>query len=179
MKIMLLIPFICSLAFSKEPCFKKYKRKAQFGRWADLDRDGIHTRNQILISRNTDKSKLRVKRRKVKKGQWSDFYSSKTYSSPKQVSIDHVVPVSHVFHEGAKCWTQEQRVAFYNDEDNLVITSRSLNQSKGAKQARSWAKRLKAPYRCNFLKKWVYVKRKYKLEVKKKVLQEYVRCGGV
>lgn len=54
------------------------------------------------------------------------------------IEVDHVVPLSAAWDLGAHAWTDAQRHAFANDPDNLVATSRALNQAKSDQLASGW-----------------------------------------
>ena len=113
-----------------------------------------------------------IEKCKVKAGFWNDFYFAETFDSPKLIDIDHVVPLKHAFENGAKAWTQEQKKIFANDPDNLVITSRKANRTKGANDFTSWSP-LNRDYACAYMERWYLVKRKYALAISEK--EEYNR----
>ena len=45
--------------------------------------------------------------------------------------IDHIVSLRNAWAEGAAAWTPEKRKAFANDEGNLWVLKRHLNEAKG------------------------------------------------
>lgn len=68
---------------------------------------------------------------------------------PADVELDHLFPLAAAWDMGAATWPAEKRLAFANDPLNLVVTSRSANQSKSDKLPGEWmppAWRSRCPY---------------------------------
>ncbi len=114
-----------------------YDRRRYFGHdWIDADRDCRNTRQEVLASEGTG---VRYSASSggctVSAGTWRSFYDNRTYTSPTQLQIDHLVPIAEAWGSGARTWTQARRVAFFNDLGAayaLNAMPSSLNQSKQA-----------------------------------------------
>jgi len=152
---------IPSVASTKPP--RIYNRN-EWGPWKDFDGDCKNTRAEILERDSTDTTKFNPKGCLVLIGKWTDFYSGETFTDASKVEIDHVVPVKHAFDAGGKEWTSEKKAQFYNDEENLVVTSVSMNRSKGANDFTNWMPKDRKRA-CDYATKWFKIKKKYSLEI--------------
>jgi hypothetical protein len=144
--------------------------RAQFGQtWADVDRNGCDTRNDILKRDLTGEVfKEKTEDCVVLSGTLVDPYSGETINfvrgnvSSMEVQIDHVVALSNAWQTGAFKLTVQQRTAMANDPLNLLAVKGRLNSQKGDGDAATWLPPLKS-YRCDYVARQVAVKMKYKL----------------
>lgn len=144
--------------------------RAQFGQaWADVDRNGCDTRNDILKRDLTGEVfKEKTHDCVVLSGTLVDPYSGETINfvrgnvTSMEVQIDHVVALSNAWQTGAFKLTLEQRTAMANDPLNLLAVKGKLNSQKGDSDAATWLPPLKS-YRCDYVSRQVAVKLKYKL----------------
>jgi len=146
--------------------------RAQFGpAWADVDRNGCDTRNDIL-KRDLTSITYRAKTRNcvVESGTLVDRYSGETINfvkgniSSMEVQIDHVVALSNAWQTGAFKLTADQRRALSNDPLNLSAVKGRLNSQKGDGDAATWLPPLKS-FRCSYVAQQIAVKAKYSLWV--------------
>ena len=146
--------------------------RAQFGAtWADVNKNGCDTRNDIL-KRDLRNVVYRSKTHDcvVESGTLLDPYSGTTINfvkgvtSSMEVQIDHVVALSNAWQTGAFKLTLEKRTAFANDPDNLLAVQGRLNSQKGDGDAATWLPPLKSA-RCAYVTKQIIVKAKYGLWV--------------
>ncbi|MGN7149963.1 GmrSD restriction endonuclease domain-containing protein [Arthrobacter sp. SAFR-179] len=145
--------------------------RAQFGQaWADVDRNGCDTRNDILKRDLTGITYTNSVPCKVQTGTLADPYTGKTISfvrgsgTSTAVQIDHVVALSDAWQKGAQQLTSEQRTAFANDPLNLQATDGPTNQQKGDGDAATWLPPNKA-FRCEYVARQISVKATYGLWV--------------
>ncbi|QGF25264.1 DUF1524 domain-containing protein [Raineyella fluvialis] len=143
-----------------------YQRSAFGQAWADVDRNGCDTRNDILRRDARDVTlKPGTNGCVVASGTLQDRYSGTAFRFVRgdgQVEIDHVVALSDAWQKGAQAWTAETRAAFANDPLNLVATESALNQQKGDGDAATWL----PPYgagRCAYVARQIAVKKTYGL----------------
>ena len=142
----------------------------QFGpAWADVDRNGCDTRNDILkrdLSEEVFKEK--TKPCVVLSGTLIDPFSGETINfvrgvvTSNEVQIDHTVALSNAWQTGAFKLTADQRKAFANDPLNLLAVKGKLNSQKGDGDAATWLPPLKS-FRCDYVSRQIAVKIKYKL----------------
>ena len=146
--------------------------RAQFGpAWADVDRNGCDTRNDIL-KRDLTSITYRAKTRNcvVETGTLVDRYSGETINfvkgniSSMEVQIDHVVALSNAWQTGAFKLSADQRKALSNDPLNLFAVKGRLNSQKGDGDAATWLPPLKS-FRCSYVAQQIAVKAKYSLWV--------------
>ena len=146
--------------------------RAQFGpAWADVDRNGCDTRNDIL-KRDLTSITYRAKTRNcvVESGTLVDRYSGETINfvkgniSSMEVQIDHVVALSNAWQTGAFKLSADQRKALSNDPLNLFAVKGRLNSQKGDGDAATWLPPLKS-FRCSYVAQRIAVKAKYSLWV--------------
>ncbi|GAA2748499.1 HNH endonuclease family protein [Kitasatospora cinereorecta] len=111
-----------------------------------------------------------------------DPYTGKTVKWTKQqaskIQIDHVMPLSYDWQQGAAQWDKAKRVQIANDPLNLIPADGSQNASKGDSGPASWLPTNPA-VRCAYAVRWAQVSLKYQLPVtpgdKRTMLQQ---CGG-
>ena len=144
--------------------------RAQFGpEWADVDRNGCDTRNDILKRDLTNLVfKEKTKSCTVLSGTLIDPFSGETInfvrgnSTSMEVQIDHSVALSNAWQTGAFKLTADQRKAFANDPLNLMAVKGKLNLQKGDGDAATWLPPLKS-FRCDYVSRQIAVKMKYNL----------------
>ena len=139
--------------------------------WADVDKNGCDTRNDILRRDLTQVVfKPGTKDCVVLSGVLIDKYSGETInfvrgnSTSSLVQIDHVVALSDAWQKGAFLLTLQERTAFANDPLNLLAVKGSLNSQKGDGDAATWLPPQKS-YRCEYISRQIAVKKKYRLWV--------------
>ena len=145
--------------------------RAQFGQaWADVDRNGCDTRNDILKRDLTGITYTNSVPCKVQSGTLADPYTGTSISFVRgtatsiAVQIDHVVALSDAWQKGAQQLTAEQRTALANDPLNLQATDGPTNQQKGDGDAATWLPPNKG-FRCEYVARQISVKATYGLWV--------------
>lgn len=147
-----------------------YDRSAFGQAWADVDRNGCDTRNDVLARDLTGATfKPGTNDCVVLAGTLDDPYSGEVRRFARgersaAVQIDHVVALSDAWQKGAQQWTAETREAFANDPANLLAVDGPLNQEKGAGDAATWLPP-STGYRCVYVLRQVRVKAAYGLWV--------------
>ena len=146
--------------------------RSQFGQaWADVDRNGCDTRNDILKRDMTSIIyKPGTRNCVVASGTLVDRYSGETINfirgnvTSMEVQIDHVVALSNAWQTGAFKLPADQRKALANDPMNLFAVKGRLNSQKGDGDAATWLPPLKS-FRCAYVAQQIAVKAKYSLWV--------------
>ncbi len=128
-----------------------YRRIAFGPAWTDTDQNGCNQRDDVLLRDVATSAPNQVGTQRdcdhdVLSGTWIDPYSAtsttltdaKSQQQAPLVQIDHIVALSVAWRDGARDWTDDQRLRFANDLHNLVATSGATNQAKGGSDAASW-----------------------------------------
>jgi len=144
----------------------------QFGQeWADRDRNGCDTRNDIL---RRDLGRLVIEAGTngcvVLAGRLRDPFTASTIrfvqgeTTSLAVQIDHVIALSDAWQKGAQQWTPDMREEFANDPLGLLAVDGPANASKGAGDAATWLPPNR-PYWCSYVARQITVKSEYDLWV--------------
>lgn len=147
--------------------------RAKFGRaWADVDRNGCDTRDDML-ARDLIGEKVAGDGCKVLAGTLLDPYSGRritwtrgyaTASGPNGVDTDHVVALGNAWRSGAAALTPDRRLQLANDPLNLLSVSATLNRAKGDAGADEWLPPLRTA-QCPYVARQIAVKARYGLAV--------------
>lgn len=148
-----------------------YDRR-QFGQaWADVDRNGCDTRNDVLRRDLVDTTlKPGTRDCVVLTGVLHDPYTGKTIDftrgqgTSELVQIDHVVPLAWAWRQGAADWTEEKRQQLANDPLNLLAVDGPTNTSKSDQGPALWMPPSEG-YRCPYVERFVQVLDSYDLTV--------------
>lgn len=142
---------------------EKYDRK-NWKHWIDEDGDCQNTRQEVLIRDSIKPVKyvgtVDAEGCKVFTGYWYDPYTGKTFTNPKQLDVDHVVPLKEAFESGGYKWSKEKKREYANylkDEFHIIPVYLGENRSKGAKDPAEWLpENLK--FKKQYAKMWVRIK---------------------
>ncbi|MFJ4266825.1 HNH endonuclease family protein [Paenarthrobacter nicotinovorans] len=145
--------------------------RAAFGQaWADADRNGCDTRNDILRRDLTAVKFTEGSSCKVASGMLNEPYTGRQVSfqrgqdTSSAVQIDHVVALADAWQKGAQQLTVQQRQTLANDPLNLIAADGPANVKKGAGDAATWLPANKN-FRCHYVARQISVKTAYRLWV--------------
>jgi len=148
-----------------------YDRDAFGQSWADIDRNGCDTRNDILGRDLIDiEFKEGTNDCKVLSGTLVDSYSGDTIpfiagqDTSADVQIDHIVPLAWAWYHGARDWSEQEREDFANDPINLVAVNGYDNQSKSDSGPAQWMPP-ETSFACDYLDGFVAVLVEYELTI--------------
>lgn len=166
-----LMQAISQLPLREETRRFDYRREAFGPAWADEDRNGCDTRNDILARDLTNVvTKPGTRGCVVLSGDFVDPYTGRHLSfvrGPKTseaIQIDHVVALADAWRSGAAEWSDLERRRFANDPLNLLAAEGEANQAKGAASADVWLPPNEG-FRCAYVARQVAVKRAWGLSV--------------
>ena len=135
--------------------------RSLFKHWIDADKNGCDTRKEVLIAEAIVKPKI-GKKCALTGGKWLSSFDGKTHTKDSGLDVDHLVPLKFAWDHGAWAWETDKMERFANDPINLVITSKSLNRSKGSDGPLSWLPPNTA-FKCAYLKSFLAVMERYLL----------------
>ncbi|MCG2801256.1 MAG: HNH endonuclease family protein [Cellulomonas sp.] len=146
--------------------------------WADVDRNGCDTRNDVL-ARDLTEVVVDDDGCRVLTGTLDDPYTGEQIDFVRgehsaDVQIDHVVALAEAWRTGAASWDAARRLALANDPANLLAVQGAANQAKGAGDASEWLP--SSGYRCAYVLEQIRVKAAYSLWV---TAQEQAAMGRV
>jgi hypothetical protein len=141
---------------------RKYTRPA----WLDTDRDCQTTRSEVLIAESSGPVEFEDESHcKVVRGNWRCPYTGALFHDPRELDIDHVVPLKNAWESGASAWTDERWRRYANSLENpedLVAVAASANRAKGARGPDQWLPSL-AESRCTYVRAWTAIKARWEL----------------
>lgn len=160
-----------------------YDRDLFGQRWADIDRNGCDQRNDALRAGAAEvTTKPGTHGCVVLEAMIEDPYTGTTIDFVKgenTVDIDHVVPLSRAWQQGASGWPEERREEFANTSGNLLAVDASANRSKGDRGPEEW---MPDAGRCGYVIQWIDVKTEFELSVsaaeKSALEDELDECEG-
>ncbi|MDD1475490.1 GmrSD restriction endonuclease domain-containing protein [Arthrobacter sp. H16F315] len=165
------LDLLATLTIKADATSTGYAARAMYGMaWADVDRNGCDTRNDILKRDLTDVAFADDVHCKVTSGILADPYTATTIhfqrgpETSSAVQIDHVVALGDAWLKGAQQLTGTQRMAFANDPLNLQATDGPTDVQKGDSDAAAWLPPNKS-FRCDYVARQVSVKATYDLWV--------------
>ena len=137
---------------------------------ADNDGDCVNTRHEVLASQSTVEPRYSGDGCYVSAGEWTDPYSGDVHTNPRDLQIDHVVPLYNAHRSGAANWPAERKAEFANYAGNLIAVEGDLNQEKGSDGPDEWRPPDRT-YWCEYAELYATVKSDWGLTVTSDELQ--------
>jgi hypothetical protein len=101
--------------------------------WIDHDGDCLDTRHELLLRESLTAVTFKINNNcKVEGGLWFGPILGKFFIEASDLDLDHVIPLKWAHSHGGWRWTAEQKQAFANDYENLILVDDGRNQSKGS-----------------------------------------------
>ena len=136
--------------------------------WTDQDGDCQDTRNEVLAAESRKPVKYRTSRRcVVTRGLWVGLYTGRKVRNPRNLDVDHLVPLADAHRSGGWAWTQERKRRYANSlasKDHLIAVTAKANRQKADKSPDRWKPPRKRSW-CRYATSWAKVKRKWGLSV--------------
>lgn len=154
------ICFFCGVLYAQT----KYSR-SQYRHWIDSDRNCRDTRQEVLIRDSFSADFLPENECRVVSGLWHDPYSDQTFTDPKKLDVDHMVPLKNAHESGASEWNREKKKAYANYlgyKDHLIAVSARENRRKGARGPEEY-KPPNLEFHCQYAEAWSSVKQAWGL----------------
>ena len=126
--------------------------------WPTRDGEQCNTRIETLRQQST--TPVTIENCKITAGTWQSPYDNVTHTNPADVQIDHIVPLANAWDSGAWQQNETTREALAVDPLNLIAVTGTVNMAKSDKGPDEW---MPEHWRCEYIDRWVAVKRKYKL----------------
>lgn len=103
----------------------------------------------------------------ITSGKWNDPYTGKEFTNPKDLDIDHLIPLKNAASTGGQAWDKNKKEAYANDTgyaNHLIAVDASANRSKSDKGPAAW-KPANEGYWCEYATSWITVASNYQLTV--------------
>lgn len=147
------------------PASEAYDR-AGWPHWVDADGDCQDTRQEVLVAESETPVRFRDARRcAVASGRWRCPYTGRVITDPRELDVDHLVPLHEAHRAGGHAWDRDQRQRFANaldDPMHLVAVDARANRAKSDKAPHAWMPP-NPSHRCAYLRAWVDVKERWGL----------------
>ncbi|MBP5910764.1 HNH endonuclease [Streptomyces sp. LBUM 1478] len=140
--------------------------RTKFRHWVDADRDGCHTRNEVLLEEAVT-APAQDANCALAGGSWYSPYDDTVFTVARSLDIDHLVPLAESWDSGASAWTADERQAYANDLDDsraLIAVSATSNRSKADQDPATWQPPAEG-YRCTYATDWIAIKTRWGLTV--------------
>ena len=147
---------------------QEYER-TQWKHWIDADRDKQDTREEVLIH----ESELPItfeendSTKKILSGRWTCPYTGQVFTDPKDLDVDHVVPLGNAHQSGGWMWDFEKRKAYANfldDPNHLIAVDKAANRAKGSKGPDEWMPS-NTDFQCDYVNIWESIKLRWNLTI--------------
>lgn len=154
-----------------------YKRDSFGEPWADVDGNGCRTRDDILardlFDVTVDEDGCTVLTGTLEwdpyTGETIDFQHDRvaTGGNPGSAAIqgEHIIALKAAHDGGAWRWSDEQRLAFANDPNNLLAVDGPANSSKGEKGPAGWLVPENPAYVCTYSLRYAELVDTYQLAI--------------
>lgn len=129
---------------------QEFNRK-EWGVWRTY-RGCLTVREKVLIDHSLRPVKMDSKNCTIISGEWRPLWENKTYTNPKEMDIDHTVPLSWAWKHGASNWTRQQKINYannYQEKNYLLPLSATMNRTKSDQGPDEW---LPETNRCQYIK---------------------------
>lgn len=94
-------------------------------------------------------------------GRWVSPWTSKIYTNPRKLDVDHTVPLAYAHKRGGWRWTSKEKEFFANDSRNLQVVEAKLNREKSAGGLLEF---LPPQNQCQYIFRFHRIMKTYKLE---------------
>ncbi|MFI0776149.1 HNH endonuclease family protein [Streptomyces sp. NPDC021212] len=142
-----------------------YDREESFGTWTDADRDGCNTRAEVLLDEALQAPEMTGRCTLTPgTGRWYSWYDDQYVTSPRDLDVDHMVPLAEAWDSGASAWPRERRVAYANDladPRHLVAVTKRSNRQKSDRDPAEWMP--DEAVHCRYTADWATAKLRYAL----------------
>lgn len=137
--------------------------------WSDVDKDCQDTRQEVLIEESLIPVTFKTdKKCKVASGLWKCKYTGNFYSSPKDLDIDHFVPLKEAWRSGGWEWEKDRKKSYYNylrAPEHLIAVDRGSNRSKKDKAPDKWLPP-NEDFHCEYAVRWLMIKHQWDLSLR-------------
>ena len=140
--------------------------RSDWRHWIDEDGDCQDARQESLVEESLVEVTFETDRKcRVEAGRWYGAFTAVYTGDPRDLDIDHMVPLKNAHLSGAWVWNpamKEEYANYLEDPDHLIAVTASANRSKGAKGPEEWMPS-NQDYWCQYATDWAEIKEWWKL----------------
>lgn len=126
---------------------------------------GCSTREMVLVDESRSDAVVEPSGCKVVSGEWFSLYDGEVTNDPRDLEIDHVVPLAEAHRSGGWRWDSDRKRDFANDleiDESLRAVSAASNRAKGDKDPAKWQPSRDESW-CEYAVDWIAVKALWEL----------------
>lgn len=122
----------------------------------------------VLLDKNGKETKKKDNACEIVSGKWNDPYTGKTFTNPKDLDIDHMIPLKYAAGAGGQAWSASKKADYANslNPGHLLAVSASANRSKSDKGPSKWQPENKK-HTCAYATNWINISTTWGLSVTK------------
>ena len=140
--------------------------RGEWRHWTDEDEDCQNARQEALIAESETPVKYTDEDRcRVASGLWLGPFTGESFTDPRSLDVDHMVPLANAHRSGGWAWSEDRKRDYANDlsyEAHLIAVKASANRSKGSKGPEGWKPPARA-YWCQYAIDWITIKNAWDL----------------
>ena len=155
-----------SIAVAPVPANIPAYDRGDWRHWTDEDSDCQDTRQEVLIQESASHVEYKDSDRcRVASGEWSGPYTGERFTDPRNLDIDHMVPLGNAHRSGGWDWNEDLKRQYANDlsySGHLIAVQSSANRAKGADGPEEW-RPPDQDYWCRYAIDWIAIKNEWGL----------------
>lgn len=100
-------------------------------------------------------------------GSWVDPYTGQTFTNPRELDIDHMIPLSYAARHGGQDWSDKKKEKYANDTaygNHLIAVQAGANRAKSDQGPSTW-KPANTAFHCEYAVSWITVSKNYDLTI--------------
>ncbi len=157
---------VLTLAIAEIPDDLPDYDRSDWRHWRDTDGDCQDARQEVLVAESRVPVVFETADEcRVASGSWIGPYTGTVVDDPRQLDVDHMVPLANAHRSGGWQWSRERKAEYANSLEypgHLIATTRSANRAKGSDGPEDWQPPDEG-YWCDYATDWVTIKNEWDL----------------
>lgn len=118
-----------------------------------------------LLDKDKKETTNKSKACSITGGEWQDPYTGTTFTDPKKLDVDHMIPLSYAAKHGGQEWDAKKKESYANSQayaGHLIAVDAGSNRSKSDQGPSTWKPANKAHY-CQYATDWISISKTWGL----------------